>query len=111
MAWRAIKNALAGLVTGLAGGLLLLGVLVIWGAALTSLIQGPGGWEHAVLYVAAVILVPVVLPSLAHGLTALQRSRLQATLGVEIPAPARTTRPAPWPVGPWLTARAWRPLG
>ena len=47
MTWRATKNALAGLLTGLAGGLLLLGLLVIWGAALVSLARGPGGWEHA----------------------------------------------------------------
>ena len=90
MAWRAIKNALAGLITGLAGGILLLGLLVIWGAALISLIEGPGGWAHATLYVATVVLIPVVLPWLIQGLTSLQRSRLYATLGVEIPVPART---------------------
>ena len=103
MAWRAIKNALAGLITGLAGGILLLGLLVIWGAALISLIDGPGGWEHATLYVTAVVLIPVVLPWLVQGLTSLQRSRLQATLGLEIMVPARTTGRSPWPAaGPWL---------
>src|ERR1700760_1001434 len=100
MAWRAIKNALAGLITGLAGGILLLGLLVIWGSALFSLIDGPGGWEHATLYVAAVVLIPVVLPWLVQGLTSLQRSRLLATLDIEIVLPARTPGPPPGAGGP-----------
>jgi signal transduction histidine kinase len=111
MAWRAIKNALAGLITGLAGGILLLGLLVIWGAALVSLIDGPGGWEHAVLYVATVVLIPVVLPWLVQGLTSLQRSRLQVTLGIEIVVPARTTGRSSWSAGPWLAAVTWRQFG
>jgi signal transduction histidine kinase len=110
MVWRAIKNALAGLVTGLAGGILLLGLLVIWGSALISLVDGPGGWEHATLYVAAVVLIPVVLPWLVQGLTSLQRSRLLATLDIEI-VPARTTGRASWSAGPWLATGTWRQLG
>ena len=35
--------------------------------------------------VSAAVLVPVLVPWVLHGLTALQRSRLQATLGTEIP--------------------------
>ena len=111
MTWRAIKNALAGLITGLAGGVLLLGLLVIWGAALVSLAGGPGGWAHAVLYVAAVVLVPVLMPWLVQGLTSLQRFRLQATLGTEIPVPVRTEGRSRWPAGPWLAAGTWRQFG
>jgi signal transduction histidine kinase len=92
MIWRASKNALAGLLTGLAGGLLLLGLLVIWGAALVSLVKGPGGWEHAALYVAVAVLIIVLVPWVVQGLSALQRSRLRATLGAEIPAPVRPLR-------------------
>ena len=111
MTWRATKNALAGLLTGLAGGVLLLGLLVIWGAALVSLAEGPGGWAHAALYLAVAALVPVLAPWVVQGLTALQRYRLQAMLGVEIQTPVRTVGRAPWPVGPWLAAGTWRQLG
>jgi signal transduction histidine kinase len=111
MAWRAIKNALAGLVAGLAGGILLLGLLVIWGAALVSLVDGPGGWEHATLYVTAVVLIPVVLPWLVQGLTSLQRARLLATLDIEIVAPARAGGRSSWSAGPWLATGTWRQFG
>lgn len=109
--WRATGNALAGLLAGLAGGLLLGSLAVIWGAAVVSLAQGPGGWAHAVLYSAVVVIVPVLAPWAVQGLAVLQRSRLRATLGVEIPAPVRAAGRAPWPVGPWLAARTWRELG
>jgi signal transduction histidine kinase len=46
-----------------------------------------------------------------QGLTALQRSRLRATLGLEIPAGPRASERKPWPVGPWLAAATWRQLG
>ena len=92
MTWRATKNALAALLTGLAGGLLLLGLLVIWGAALVSLIKGPGGWEHAALYVAVAVLILLLVPWVVQGLSAMQRYRLRATLGAEIPAPVRPLR-------------------
>jgi hypothetical protein len=52
MTWRATKNALAGLLTGLAGGVLLGVLIVIWVAAVFSLATGPGGWAHAALYLA-----------------------------------------------------------
>src|SRR6202012_1771370 len=111
MVWRAIKNALAGLIAGLAGGILLLGLLVIWGAALVSLVDGPGGWEHATLYVIAVVLIPVVLPWLGQGLTALQRARLVAPLAIEIVAPARAAGRSSWSAGPWLATGTWRQFG
>src|SRR4051812_33479125 len=111
MTWRATKNALAGLLAGLAGGILLGGLLLIGGAALVSLVQGPGGWEHAAVYVAVDVLVLVLLPWVVQGLALLQRSRIRATLGTEIPAAARTSGRAPWPAGPWLVATTWRQLG
>ena len=89
MTWRATKNALAGLLTGLAGGVLLGVLIVIWGAAIFSLVEGPGGWAHAALYLAGVVLVSVLIPGVVQGLSALQRARLRATLGAEIPAPVR----------------------
>ena len=37
MTWRAIRNALAGLLAGLAGGVLLGALIVIWGVILFTL--------------------------------------------------------------------------
>src|SRR5215472_5169711 len=89
MTWRATKNALAALLTGLAGGVLLVVLLVVWGAAVFSLATGPGGWERAALYVTVAVLILVLVPVLVLVLSALQRLRLRATLGAEIPAPVR----------------------
>ncbi len=89
MTWRATKNALAGLLAGLADGVLLCGLIVIWGAAVFSLAAGPGGWAHAALYVAVAVLIPALVPWVVQGLSAVQRSRLRAMLGAEIPAPVR----------------------
>jgi len=110
--WRATANALAGLLAALAGVLVLGPLAIVWGAAVISLADWPaGGWAHAALYVAVVIVTTVLVPWMTEGLTALQRSRLRATLGTEIPAPARTAGRAPWPVGPWLAPGTWRQLG
>jgi hypothetical protein len=46
-----------------------------------------------------------------QGLTALQRSRLHTTLGVDIPARSGAAERRPWPIGPWLAAATWRQLG
>ncbi len=110
--WRATGNALAALLVGAVGGILLGGLALIWGAAIVSLIQWPvGGWAHAVAYIAVVVAGPVLALWAVQGLTALQRSRLRATLGLEIPAGPRAAERRPWPVGPWLTAATWRQLG
>jgi len=111
-AWRATGNALAALLVGLVGGILLGGLALIWGAAIASLVQWPvGGWALAVLYIATVVAGPVLALWAVQGLTALQRSRLRATLGLEIPAGPRASERKPWPVGPWLAAATWRQLG
>jgi signal transduction histidine kinase len=109
--WRATANALAGLLAALAGVLVLGPLAIIWAAAIITLAEWPvGGWARAALYIAAVIVIPVLTPWVAQGLTALQRSRLRATLGTEIPAPPRAAGRAPWPVGPWLAPGTWRQL-
>jgi signal transduction histidine kinase len=111
-AWRATGNALAALLVGVVGCILLGGLVLIWGAAVASLIQWPvGGWAHAVLYIAVVVAGPVLALWAVQGLTGLQRSRLRATLGLDIPARPRTAERRPWPVGPWLAAATWRQLG
>jgi len=106
---RATGNALAALLVGTVGCILLGGLALIWGAAVASLIHWPvGGWAHAVLYVAVVLAGPVLALWAVQGLAALQRSRLRATLGLDIPAVPRAAERRPWPVGPWLTAATWR---
>jgi len=110
--WRSTGNALAALLVAAVGAILLGGLALIWGAAVVSLIHWPvGGWAHAVLYLAVVAAGPVLALWAVQGLTALQRSRLRATLGLDIPAGARAAERRPWPVGPWLAAATWRQAG
>jgi signal transduction histidine kinase len=103
------RNALSALLVGLVGGLLLGGLVLIWGAAMVSLADWPvGGWAHAALYISVVVAVPVLALWAVQGLTALQRSRLRATLGMEVAVGPRAAERKPWPVGPWLAAATWR---
>jgi signal transduction histidine kinase len=111
-AWRATGNTLAALLVGLVGGILLGGLALIWWGAIYSLVHWPvGGWAHAVLYIAVVLVSPALVLWAVQGLAALQRSRLRATLGLDIPAGPRAPERKPWPVGPWLAAATWRQLG
>jgi hypothetical protein len=111
-AWRATGNALAAFLVALVGGLLLGVLALIWLAAVDSLIHWPvGGWVHAVEYIAMVLAGPVLALWAVQGLAALQRSRLRATLGLDIPVGPRAPERKPWPVGPWLSAATWRQLG
>ena len=89
MTWRAINNALAGLLAGVAGGVLLGALIVIWGVTVFTLATSVDNWEHVAVYVGIVVLITVLTPWLVHGLSAMQRSRLRTTLGAEIPAPVR----------------------
>jgi signal transduction histidine kinase len=92
MTWRATKNALAGLIAGLAGGVLLGALAVIVGAILFTLTTGAGNWDHVAVYVGIAVLIAALAPWLAQGLSAQQRARFRAMLGVEIPAPVRPLR-------------------
>src|SRR5690348_5813771 len=89
MTWRATKNALAGLLAGLAGGVLLGALIVIWGVTAFTLATSVNNWEHVAVYVGIALLIMVLIPWLVYGLSAMQRSRLHATLGADIPAPVR----------------------
>ena len=111
-AWRATGNAMAAFLVGAVGVILLGGLAVVWGATVESLVNWPvGSRGHIVLYSAVVLVGPVLALWAVQGLTALQRSRLRATLGLDIPADPRTAERRPWPVGPWLAAATWRQLG
>jgi signal transduction histidine kinase len=110
--WRATRNVLAAFLVALVGGVLLGGLGLIWWAAIDSLVNWPvGGWAHAALYIAVAVAVPVLALWAVQGLAALQRSRLHATLGVDIPAGSRAAERKPWPIGSWFAAVTWRQLG
>ena len=112
--WRPTLHALAGLVAGVGGGAVLGALVVVWLAAIWSLIDWPvGGWGNALLYAAAALAGPVLLLWVVRGLGAMQRARFRAVLGVEIPAPPRAAAGA-WPLRPvraWRTPATWRQLG
>jgi signal transduction histidine kinase len=109
---RATGNALAALLVAVTATALLGGLVVVTGAAIYSLVNWPvGGWALAVLYAAVVLAAPILLLWVIQGLAALQRARLHATLGLELPAGGRSARRKPWPVGPWRDPATWRQLG
>ena len=111
-AWRATLHALAGLPLGIGGVVVIVGLVVVWSAALWSLIDGPtGGWLLAVSYALAVALAPVALPWCGRAGSALQRARFRAVLGVELLAPPRAPGGSRLRlVRPWRHAATWRQL-
>ena len=113
--WRPTVHALAGMAAGAGVGAVLAGLVVIWLAAIWSLIDGPvGGWELAVLYPAVALAAPALLLRAVRGFGALQRARFRTLLGVEIPAPPRGTAggwPLLRPVRAWRAPATWRQLG
>jgi DNA-binding NarL/FixJ family response regulator/signal transduction histidine kinase len=111
--WRATLHALVGLVAAAGAGAVLAGLLVASLAAIWSLVDGPtGGWWLAVTYVVVAAAGPVALLWCVLGFGAVQRARLRATLGVEIPAPPLAAGTGPLRlVRPWRAAATWRQLG
>jgi signal transduction histidine kinase len=110
--WRPTLLALAGLVAGLGVGAVLGALVITWLAAVWSLIDWPvGSWGHVVLYVAVILIWPVLLLWGARGFGDLQRARFRAVLGVDIPAPPAAGAGA-WPLRPvWAAPATWRQLG
>jgi signal transduction histidine kinase len=111
--WRATLHALAGLPLGLGAGAALAGVVVVWVAAVWSLVDGPTGAPVlAVLYVVVAVASPLPLLWCVRGFGAVQRARFRAVLGVEIPAPPNGA--GDWPLRPirsWRAPTTWRQLG
>ncbi|HEY6707436.1 MAG TPA: sensor histidine kinase [Actinomycetota bacterium] len=112
--WRPTLHALTGLAAGLGVGAVLGGLVVVWLAAIWSLVDWPvGGSGLAVLYAAVALAGPVLLLWGVRGFGTLQRARFRAVLGVEIPAPPRGPA-GHWalrPVRAWRAPATWRQLG
>ncbi len=107
--WRATTAVLAGLMIQITTGVL----LFLWAVDLWTLASGPGDDPSTTaFYVVVAVIAPVPLAWWLGALSAVQRLRLSAILGVEIPAPPRAG--GRWParaVRAWRTAAAWRQLG
>jgi signal transduction histidine kinase len=107
--WRATVLALAGLMIQVATGFLLL----LWILDLVTLAEGPG--HDATLnafYVLVAVAGPVPLLWWLGALSAVQRFRFAAVLGIEIPASPRA--PGRWPrrlARAGRTPAGWRHLG
>jgi len=110
-AWRATRNALAGLAVAVVTAVIIGVPFVAWAAAILAITANDNNAGHIALYAAAILVIPLVLPWLVFGQTALQRSRLHATLGLEFPAALRPASLGPWPLGPLRSAATWRQLG
>jgi signal transduction histidine kinase len=108
---RPTLGALTGLAAGVATGAVLGGLLLVWLAAAWSLVDWPvGGPGKALLYAAAVLAGPVLALWAVRGFGTLQRARLRAVLGVEIPAPPAGAAGA-WSPRAWRAPATWRQLG
>jgi signal transduction histidine kinase len=111
--WQATFHAVTGMLLGATTGVVIYVVGVLWWAAVYSLVEGPTGHRMlVVVYVFAAVGGPLVLPHCVRFLSALQRERFRALLGVEIAAPslpaAHGWRRIIWP---WTDASTWRQLG
>ncbi|WP_203902506.1 sensor histidine kinase [Virgisporangium aliadipatigenens] len=86
--WRATAHALAGLVLGLLVASVLVTLLVLWWAALFSLLAGPTGtWALVTVYVLWTFGAPVPLLWFIRAAGRLQRARFRWLLGVDLPRP------------------------
>ena len=111
--WRATLHAVAGLPLAVASVVLIATLVLLWSAAVWSLVGGPtGAWFLVLTYVVVAVLGPVVLPWLVRGCGAVQRARFRGLLGVELAPPPRA--PGGWLarlLRPWRSAGTWRQLG
>jgi signal transduction histidine kinase len=106
--WRATLHLLTGAALALATGLVFGLVVLLWGAAILSLIERPtGDWFLPVAYVLAVPGGVLALLWCIREFAAGQRARFRRTLRVDIAAPASTGW---WLIRPWRTASTWRQL-
>jgi signal transduction histidine kinase len=95
------RHILVGVPLGLGGAVVVLGLLLLWGAAVAALADDPTGGPVLVgTYLGFALAGPVVVLGAVLGLGALQRLRFGTLLGVDIPAPRRS----------WYGPAAWRQI-
>jgi signal transduction histidine kinase len=109
---RVALHLVSGGLLAAATGLTLFLVVLLWGTALWSLIEGPTGAPVLVwIYAGAVLTGPFALLGAVGTFARRQRARFRRTLGVDIPAPAPSPARGWWRlVEPWRTAGTWRRL-
>ncbi|WP_211304527.1 sensor histidine kinase [Umezawaea tangerina] len=110
--WQATFHAVAGMFLGAATGVVVVLLGVLWWAAVISLVQGANGhWLLTALYVVVALLAPLAVPPWVRFISALQRERFRALLGVEIAAPGHAPGSG-WRsiLRPWTTGATWRQL-
>ncbi|WP_088988591.1 sensor histidine kinase [Micromonospora chokoriensis] len=110
--WQATFHVLAGMVLAATTGTVVWLVGVLWWAAVDSLVEGPTGHRLLpVVYVVVAVLSPLALPACARFVSALQRERFRALLGVEIAAPKHDPGTG-WHriYQPWTLGTTWRQL-
>ncbi|MEV0895958.1 histidine kinase [Actinoplanes sp. NPDC049802] len=109
---RVALHLLTGAGQGAVAALWLSAVVLVWGAALLSLIADPtGGGVLVWLYAATVLGGPFALVAATRGLADRQRHRFRRTMGIVIEGPARSSRDGWWGfVDPWRTPSTWRQL-
>src|SRR3954447_3743319 len=91
--WRATTHLVAGAALAVTTGIVFALVILLWGAAIDSLIEGPTGyWYLPLAYVVAVPGGLLVLLWCSRRFAAAQRTRFGRTLGVPIATPALTGR-------------------
>ncbi|MFB9361872.1 sensor histidine kinase [Actinoplanes nipponensis] len=90
---RSICHLLIGAALSMLAAAMFTLLVILWGAALVSLVSGPsGGALLVVLYVLAGLTLPLVLAWFVHEVAVLHRLRFQRLLDVTIPEPAWTLR-------------------
>ena len=90
---RSIRHLLMGAVLSTLAAALLTLLVIMWGAATLSLLTGPsGGALLVVLYVIAVLALPLVLAWFVHEIAVLHRLRFRRLLEINIAEPAWTIR-------------------
>ena len=109
---RVAFHLVAGGLLGAATGTTLVLILLIWVAAIWSLIEGPTGAPSLVwIYAATVPVAPFVLLWAVGNFAGRQRARFRRTLGVDIPTPQPPPVRGWWRlIEPWRTAGTWRRL-
>jgi signal transduction histidine kinase len=108
---RPALHVLAGAALALMSGAVLGSLLVLWGAAVWSLVTGPtGAWYLDVLYVLAVPAGAIAMLWCVWEFATVHRARFRGLLGRQVEEPA----PPIWgPVllRPWRNVDTWRQIG